>query len=82
MDKSGKGKNVVSILLTLLVVGIYLVPNFAEAIDITLTTKNLVVDLLSDAAETFTIDVKINDGEFLPILYTNLTFSEGSNKIT
>jgi len=58
MKKSGKARNVISILLTFLVIAIYLLPNFASAIDITLTTKNLIVDLLSDATETFNIDVK------------------------
>ena len=73
-------KNIVSIILTVAVISLLIFSGPARAIDVTLITQN--IDVSSQAKDiTFTINVKVNNGEFLPISYTNLTFDDGENKL-
>jgi len=71
MNKSAKKKNLVSIVLTVLVIALYLVPNFASALtvgisDIADTNKG------NDVEFDVTVDIQ-NPDKFVPISQTNLT---------
>ncbi|MEK6983472.1 MAG: hypothetical protein AABX33_02780 [Nanoarchaeota archaeon] len=71
MNKSAKKKNFVSIILTVLVIGLYLIPNFASAVsvqisDIPNTNKG------NDIEFDVSIDIQDPD-KFVPLSNTNLT---------
>ncbi len=80
MNKSAKGGNIVSVILTILVISIYLIPNFASAIsvaisDIANTNKG------NDIRFSVTIDILDTD-RYVPISSTNLTIQyTGSDQI-
>ncbi len=79
-------KNIISIFLTIAVISLLIFSGPARAIDVSLTTPDINVFSKDGNGNptkyTFTISVTINDGEFLPIQYTDLIFNDGDNKLT
>ena len=75
-----KGRNLISVLITSIVISILFLSGPANAIDVSLDTPD--IDVTNDPTQTFTLEVQINDGEFLPILFTYLIFNDGTNSIT
>src|SRR3989344_4066640 len=67
----------IGIFFTVLVIGLLILSGPASAIDVSLTTPP--VDVSKDSTEEFTIDITVNDGEFLPLLYTDLIFTNELN---
>lgn len=74
-----KKNNLTSIFLTLVVIVLLILSGPASAIDINLTTPD--IDHLEDDTIPFTIVIQVNDGEFLPLLYTDLTFDFGGDSL-
>ncbi|MBS3165879.1 hypothetical protein J4444_02035 [Candidatus Woesearchaeota archaeon] len=73
-------RNLAATAITLMIIALLILAGPAKAIDVSLTTQN--IDVSTDAEKDFTADITINSGEFLPILYTNITFDDGTNQIT
>lgn len=71
MNKSAKKKNLVSIILTVLVIGLYLLPNFASAISVAISDI-LNTNKGNDIKFNITVDIEDPD-RFVPINFTNLT---------
>ncbi len=69
MNKSARKKNVFSVFLTVLVIGLYLIPNLASAVTVLITTNKPSYEN-SDVVQ-FDVGVDIEDGERIPI--QNLT---------
>jgi hypothetical protein len=71
MNKVAKGRNIISVVLTLLVIGIYLIPNFASAISVAISD---ILDTNKGNDVSFNITIDIEDPDrFVPINFTNLT---------
>ena len=68
-----------SIFFTIIVIGVLILSGPAQAIDVFLITSD--IDVSTDAEKELTIEVKIHDGEFLPVLYTDIVF-DGGNAFT
>lgn len=73
MDKNKKN-NIISVFFTFLVIGMLILSGPVSAIDVNLTTED--IDFINEDTKVFTIEVDINDGEFLPLSYTNLIFDD------
>lgn len=73
-------RNLAAAVITLMIIGLLIIAGPAKAIDVDLTTQN--IDVSTDSEKDFTAEITVNSGEFLPILYTNITFDDGNNKIT
>jgi hypothetical protein len=71
MDKSAKVKNIVSVILTLLVVSAYLIPNLVDAVSVELKTDK---SKYTNGNEIVTVNaaVDIEDGEKFPFLFLAL----------
>ena len=72
-------KNLSSIAATIIVIGILIFLGPAQAINVNLTTQD--IDTSTDTNKEITIEVNVKDTEFLPLLYTNLTFNKGTGTI-
>ena len=72
--------NLAAAVITLIIIGLLIVAGPAKAIDVNLTTQN--IDVSTDSEKEFTVEITVNSGEFLPILYTNITFDDDKNQIT
>ena len=68
MDKRGK-KNLTSMLLTVLVLALYLLPNFASAVVVRISTDKSSYE--NSEVVKFDVSVDIDDGERIPV--KNLT---------
>ena len=73
-------RNLAATAIALTIIALLILAGPAKAIDVSLTTQN--IDVSTDTEKDFTADITINSGEFLPILYTNITFDDGTNQIT
>jgi hypothetical protein len=69
--------NILSIFLTTLVIGLLILSGPARAIDVNLETPD--IDYINDDTVEFKIAVDINDGEFLPLAYTDLMLNYGDD---
>ena len=65
--------------LTVFVIAIIMFSGPAKAIDVSLITPDIDVSL--QETQIFTLQITVNDGEFLPILYTNIEFNNNGDKI-
>lgn len=74
-------RHLTSIMLTFFVISILLFLGPAEAIGVNIDNLED-IDYSDFSTEDFEIVVTVNDGEFLPIDYTNLVFSDGTNEFT
>src|SRR3989344_913708 len=72
--------NLAAAVITLIIIGLLIVAGPAKAIDVNLTAQN--IDVSTDSEKEFTAEITVNSGEFLPILYTNITFDDDKNQIT
>jgi len=79
MNKNKKN-NIISIFFTSLVIVMLVLSGPVSAIDVNLTTPD--IDYLVDDTIPFTITIEVNDGEFLPVLYTDLILDYGSDSVT
>ena len=77
MNKKHKN-NIIGVFFTVLVIGLLILSGPAQAINVYLTTPN--IDYFDDDIVPFTITVQINDGEFLPLSYTDLILDYGANE--
>jgi len=75
-----KKNNLASIFFTSLVIVMLVLSGPVSAIDVNLTTPD--IDYLNDDTIDFTIQIQVNDGEFLPVLYTDLILDYGSDSVT
>ncbi len=66
MDKKGKIQNIVSLLITLLVVGVYLIPNLTEAVSLSVSTDKAVY-LPADNTIQSDLSINIRENERIPI---------------
>ncbi|MBU2443939.1 MAG: PGF-pre-PGF domain-containing protein, partial [Nanoarchaeota archaeon] len=64
--KKNRRNNIISIILTLVVISMYLFPNFASAVQVYITTDKTTYDHTDDVI-TFNMSVDIADGELVPI---------------
>ncbi|MBU1246254.1 MAG: LPXTG cell wall anchor domain-containing protein [Nanoarchaeota archaeon] len=71
-------RHLTSIMLTFFVISILLFLGPAEAIGVNIGDLDN-IDFSDYSTEDFEIVVTVNDGEFLPIDYTNLMFNDGEN---
>lgn len=74
-------KSFISLFLTVFVIGLILLSGPASAIDVSISGLEN-IDVSDSSLETFDVVVTVNDGEFLPLRFTNLIFSEGGDTIT
>tara|TARA_Y100000310_G_scaffold294083_1_gene324253 strand:- start:9403 stop:10260 length:858 start_codon:yes stop_codon:yes gene_type:complete len=65
MNRKGK-QNIVSLLLTLIVIGIYLVPNFARAVSVNVSTDKAEY-LPTDATIESDLSIEIRENERIPV---------------
>src|SRR3989344_9062270 len=79
MIKTNLKKGVISLFLTVFVIAIIMFSGPAKAIDVSLITPDIDVSL--QETQIFTLQITVNDGEFLPILYTNIEFYNNGDKI-
>jgi len=80
MYKLGLKRNLISLGFTVLIITMLLFSGPAKAIDVSLTTYD--IDISTDSIKTFTLQVQINDGEFLPIWKTDIEFDNDGEIIT
>ena len=73
-------KNIISIVLTIAVISLLIFSGPARAIDVSLNDLPDQIDISTAPKITFNIKIDINDGEFLPVLSTNLIFSSEGNE--
>ena len=72
-------KTILSSLLTILIIGMLFLSGTAKAIEVNLNTPNI---SSTDLTKTFEISIEVHNGEFLPILYTDIIFDDGTNEKT
>ena len=69
IGKSAKKKNLVSVLLTIIVIALYILPNFASAVSVRISTDKSSYE--NSEVVKFDVSVDIEDGEKVPV--QNLT---------
>ena len=90
MNKSARKRNLFSVILTVLVIALYLLPNFASAVSVEVKTDKGTYTETDDIV-TFDVSVDIEDNERIPIqnltlkinnTFKTCTFDVSGNKLT
>ncbi len=69
-------KGIVSAFLTVLIIGLLILSGPANAINVSPVIGD--IDKSFDSKKQFTFEIQVNDGEFLPIVETNVDFTANS----
>ena len=77
MDKRGKSK--ISVILTILVVAVYLIPNFANAVEVKISVEKDKVKIGKKVE--FDVKFKVQDGERVPFQNLTLHIKNGSGDV-
>src|SRR3989344_3540092 len=78
MNKKHKN-NIVGLFFTVLVIGLLILSGPASAINVDLITPD--INIMEDNTVDFTIQVKVNSNEFLPLMYTDLILDYGDDSL-
>jgi len=76
MEKKSIKGNLIGIFLTVLVITMTALSGPVRAIEVNMSTPD--IDVSTDSTQTFTLEIQVKDGEFLPIRSTDLTFTAKS----
>lgn len=80
MPKNRVKGNFISVFLTLLVLVMVIFSGPVHAIDVNFQDLPEEIDVSNSLPITFSLEVQINDGEFLPLINTDVRFSVGSEE--
>lgn len=75
MNKKGKKQNLVSLLLTILVIAMYLIPNFAQAVSVNVLTDKAEYTP-TDSIVNANLTVTIREGERIPVQDLSLLLND------
>ena len=81
MNKDGIKRNIASIFLTIVIISILVLTGPAHAIEINLIDVPQSIDVSDSSIINFSLEIEVNDGEFLPLLETNVKFSTDSHQV-
>jgi len=79
MFKKGLKKHLFSGIFTVLVIGLLVLSTPATAVNVVLNMQDINAE--TDLTKTFTIEIDINDGEFLPLLFTEVDFDNNAGDV-
>ena len=79
MFKRGLKKHLFSGIFTVLVIGLLVLSTPATAVNVVLNMQDINAE--TDLTKTFTIEIDINDGEFLPLLFTEVDFDNNAGDV-
>ena len=81
MNKGDFKSNFLSIILTVFIISILILTGPAHAIEVNLLDLPQNIDVSDSSSINFSLEVEVNDGEFLPLLETKVRFSTGSYEV-